>query len=118
MTIYQRASGGHVAESLRPLEDSPEAVELARLANDPESGWRAVAEEPPVPVEPESPDISPAPVEPVEPVAPAERPAKGAAKAEWVAYAVAQGAEQADAETATKDDLIKAHGGEPDGAGE
>ncbi|MFJ5143305.1 hypothetical protein [Streptomyces sp. NPDC088707] len=121
MTIYQRSSGGHVAESVRPLEGSPEAVELEQLAADPASGWRAVADEPPAPVEPDPPVV---PIEPVVPVAPVEpeplveRPAKGAAKAEWVAFAVLQGAEQAEAEAVTKDDLIKVYGGEPDGAGE
>lgn len=89
MTIYQRTSGRHVAESLRPVAGSPEAVELAALAEDPASGWRAVATEPPA----------------------AEAPAKSATKAEWVAYAVTQGADEAEAEAATKDDLIKTYGG-------
>jgi hypothetical protein len=40
-----------------------------------------------------------------------ERPARSASKAEWVAYAVAQGAEQDDAEAATKDQLIERYGG-------
>ncbi|MFE5912084.1 hypothetical protein ACFQ6B_23785 [Streptomyces wedmorensis] len=111
MTIYQRTSGGHVAESLRPVAGSPEAVELAALAEDPASGWRAVATEPPAAVEPEP---SPDPVEPVGPTeAPeaTEPPVKSAAKAEWVAYAVIQGAEEAEAEAATKDDLIRTYGG-------
>lgn len=37
-------------------------------------------------------------------------PAKSANKAEWVAYAVAQGADEADAEASTKDDLIATYG--------
>lgn len=37
-------------------------------------------------------------------------PAKSAAKPDWVAYAVAQGSDQADAEAATKDDLIATYG--------
>lgn len=102
MTIYQRSTGGHVAESMRPVAGSPEAVELAALAADPASGWRAVADEPPTVAEPETPS---------EPIELAEPPAKSAAKAEWVAYAVTQGAEEAAAEAATKDDLIKAFGG-------
>ncbi|WP_329622925.1 hypothetical protein OG357_22950 [Streptomyces sp. NBC_01255] len=97
MTIYQRSNGGHVAESLRPIEGSSEAVELEKLAADPESGWRAVAEKSPAPVGP---------------------PAKTAVKAEWVAYAVAQGAEQAEAEAATKDDLITTYGGDGGGSDE
>lgn len=38
-------------------------------------------------------------------------PAKSASKADWVAYAVAQGADEADADAQTKDDLIAAYGG-------
>lgn len=40
-----------------------------------------------------------------------ERPARSASKAEWVAYAVAQGADQDDAEQSTKDALIEQYGG-------
>ncbi|CAL9480289.1 hypothetical protein SUDANB99_03068 [Streptomyces sp. enrichment culture] len=40
-----------------------------------------------------------------------ERPARSASKAEWVAYAVAQGADQDDAEQSTKDALIERYGG-------
>lgn len=38
-------------------------------------------------------------------------PAKSASKAEWVDYAVAQGADRAEAEAATKDDLVATYGG-------
>lgn len=38
------------------------------------------------------------------------RPAKAASKAEWVAFAVAQGMSEEDAEAATKDDLVSAFG--------
>ncbi|WP_147979897.1 hypothetical protein [Streptomyces sp. MS191] len=91
MTVYQRTTGGHVAESLRPVPGSEEAAELEKLAADPASGWRAVAVEPPAPAGP---------------------PAKSAAKAEWVAWAVAQGADEAEAEKTTKDELISAYGGD------
>lgn len=91
MTEYVRASGPHVAERVRPVPGSPEADAYAALAADPGSGWRAVADEPPAPAGP---------------------PAKSAAKADWVSWAVAQGAEQAEAEKATKDDLITAYGGD------
>jgi hypothetical protein len=37
-------------------------------------------------------------------------PAKSATKDVWIAYAVSQGADQADAEAATKDDLIATYG--------
>ncbi|MFB7029669.1 MULTISPECIES: hypothetical protein [unclassified Streptomyces] len=101
MTIYQRSSGGHVAERLHPVPGSAEAVELEQLAADPSSGWRAVADESPAPAAPEDP---------------AERPAKSAVKAAWVDYAVAQGADPDEAEAATKDDLIEAYGGDGNAA--
>lgn len=91
MTLYQRTNGGHVAESLRPVPGSEEAAELEQLAADPASGWRAVAEEP-------APAAGP--------------PAKSATKGEWVAYAVSQGADEAEAEKTTKDELISAYGGD------
>lgn len=43
----------------------------------------------------------------------AARPAKSAAKGAWVDWAVAQGADRAEAEKATKDDLIAAFGVDP-----
>lgn len=45
-----------------------------------------------------------------DPDGPGGVPPKSANKDEWVAYAVTQGATQADAEAATKDDLIAAYG--------
>jgi hypothetical protein len=38
-------------------------------------------------------------------------PARSASKAEWVAYAVASGTDQDDAEQLTKEQLIEQHGG-------
>lgn len=95
MTEYVRASGPYIAERVRPVPGSLEAEHYAALAADPASGWNAVAEEPPAPAGP---------------------PAKSAAKAEWIAWAVAQGADQADAEKATKDELITIYGGDGDAA--
>lgn len=43
------------------------------------------------------------------PAAPS-RPAKSGVKGEWVEWAVSQGADRAEAEKATKDDLIAAYG--------
>ncbi|MFP8960031.1 hypothetical protein ACLIYP_05580 [Streptomyces nanhaiensis] len=43
---------------------------------------------------------------------PLERPAKSATKGDWVAYAVASGADRETAEAATKDELIERYGGE------
>lgn len=91
MAVYERTSGGHAAERVRPMPGSGEAAELEQLAADPASGWRAVVDEPP---------------------APAGQPTKSAAKAEWVAWAVAQGADLAEAEASTKTDLIDAYGGD------
>ncbi len=91
MTEYVRGSGPYIAERVRAAEGSPEAEAYAALAADPASGWREVAVEPPAPAGP---------------------PAKSAPKADWVAYAVAQGADEAEAEKTTKDELISAYGGE------
>lgn len=38
-------------------------------------------------------------------------PAKSASKDEWVAFAVSKGADPADAEASTKDELIETYGG-------
>lgn len=60
----------------------------------------------------DEPAPEPAPTTPeTPPVTPAEPPAQNAVKAEWVDYAVSQGADRADAEAQTKEDLIKAYGG-------
>ncbi|MFF9910622.1 hypothetical protein [Streptomyces sp. NPDC013457] len=91
MTEYVRGSGPYDAERVRTEAGSTEDDAYAALAADPASGWRVVAEEPPAPAGP---------------------PAKSASKGDWVAYAVSQGADQAEAEKATKDDLISAYGGD------
>ncbi|MEV8623405.1 hypothetical protein [Streptomyces sp. NPDC051079] len=91
MTEYVRGSGPYTAERVRPVPGSPAAEEYAALAADPVSGWRAVAEEPPALAGP---------------------PAKSAAKGDWVTWAVAQGADETEAEASTKTDLIDAYGGD------
>ncbi|MFB7617822.1 hypothetical protein [Kitasatospora sp. NPDC056181] len=52
---YERGSGGHVAERLRPVPGSDEAAALEAMAADPASDWHAVPdpepEEPPAPAE-------------------------------------------------------------------
>ncbi|MGI5418659.1 hypothetical protein [Actinomadura luteofluorescens] len=103
MAVYERGVAGHVAERVQPEPDSGEAARLQALADDPASDWRRVDD--------------PAPAEQPEP----SRPAKSAAKGAWVEWAVSQGADRAEAEKATKDDLIAAYGGEgddPNGGGE
>lgn len=97
MTEYVRGSGPNVAERVRPVPGSAAAAEYAALAADPASGWRVVAETPPAPAGP---------------------PAKSAAKAHWVAWAIASGADRADAESATKDELITIYGGDGDAGDE
>lgn len=88
---YVRWSGHHVAERIRPVPDTADEQRLAALADDPESPWMREAE--PTPAAESS-----------------GRPAQAADKAAWVAWAVAQGAAQADAEAATKADLITQYG--------
>lgn len=46
------------------------------------------------------------------PALPTKTPAKNAPKAEWVGWAVAQGAAPEDAEASTKGDLVELYGGE------
>lgn len=91
MAIYERGTGGFAAERVRPVPGSEEAERYAALAADPASGWRCAEPEPDP--EPEQ-----------EPVV-LERPAKSASKADWVAYAVSQGADQEEAEGKTRDEL-------------
>lgn len=89
MAIYERSTGAHPAERVRPVPGSEDAARYAALAADPESGWRC-AEPDPVPEE--------------EPVV-LERPAKSASTADWKAYAVSQGLDEEEAEKATRDEL-------------
>lgn len=85
--IYQRHSGGHVAERVQPVPGSEEAEKLAALAADPGSDWRCV-----------EPDAEPEPVE-------LSRPVKSASKADWKAYAVSHGMDEEAADKATRDEL-------------
>lgn len=82
---YVRGTGPHIAERIRPAPGSDEETALQSLADDPGSGWTRINDQPPA-----------------EPV---KRPAKSASKADWVAYAVSQGATEADANSATRDEL-------------
>lgn len=97
MAVYERGVAGHVAERVRPEPGSEAADRLQALADNPASDWRRVDD--------------PEPAEESEP----SRPAKSAAKGAWVEWAVAQGADRAEAEKATKDDLITAYGAESSG---
>ncbi|MCM2394356.1 hypothetical protein [Streptomyces albipurpureus] len=99
MAVYERGVGPHVAERVRPAP-GPEAERYAALAADPASGWRCA-----------EPDPAPEPVEP-------KHPTKSASKADWKAYAVAQGMAEEDAEKATRDELAAQYteGGGPGGS--
>lgn len=44
MATYERRSGEHVAESVRPEPGSEAEAAYAALADDPASGWRLVNE--------------------------------------------------------------------------
>ncbi|MFE7273037.1 hypothetical protein [Streptomyces sp. NPDC057623] len=89
MAVYERGSGAHIAERVQPVPGSEEAERYAALADDPASGWRCV-----------EPDPEPEP----EPTV-LERPAKSASKADWKAYAVQEGMDEAEADAATRDEL-------------
>lgn len=97
---YVRASGSHVAERERPAPGSKRDRELAALAEDPATNWRREAD-------PLDDEVFPEP----------KRPAKSGSKADWVAYAVSQGATEDDATAATRDELAAAYAGD-DGGGE
>jgi hypothetical protein len=99
MAVYERGVAGHVAERVRPEPGSDAEARLQVLADNPASDWRRIDD--------------PKPAEQVERSGPS-RPAKSAAKGAWVEWAVAQGADRAEAEKATKDDLIAAYGGGQD----
>jgi hypothetical protein len=92
--IHVRGEGGSVFRLALPLHESIED-RLARghltRVNEDGSAWTG--------------DTDPA-----VPSLPAERPAQAAAKAEWVGWAVAQGANPDDAEGMTKADLIDRYG--------
>jgi hypothetical protein len=91
MATYERCSGEHVAERVRPAAGSEDEKRLERLVSE-GAGWRRV--------EPAAPAAE-------EPTAP---PAQSAAKAEWVRWAVVCGASTEEAEAMTKADLIEKYG--------
>ena len=94
MAVYERGSGGHVAERVRPEPGSESAEKYAALAAAPGSGWRCV-----------EPDVEPE-------TTVTERPAKSAVKADWVAYAQAVDPQTGGLDELTKDQLIELYGGE------
>jgi hypothetical protein len=95
-TGFFRGEGGHVWELDLPLTESFARREqeggLVRV-NEDGSALQGEAEEPEAP----GPE-------------PAVRPSKSASKADWLAYAVSQGADEAEAESMTRDELAKAYG--------
>lgn len=100
---YERGSGGHVAERIRPVPGSADDEHMQVLAADPASGWRRIPDPDEVPAE--DPDGG----DPKDPAdgPPPDRPAKSASKADWVTYAVAQGVDPAEADAATRDALVE-----------
>lgn len=94
MAVYQRGAGDHVAERVQPEPGSDEEQRLEDLAARGEGGWHRVAEA-------ETPSA-------------AERPAKSAPKAAWLAYAQAVDPETDGLEELTKEQLIELYSGEGD----
>lgn len=94
MAEYVRASGGHVAERVRPEPGSDHEAELDRLAEDPATNWRRVDE----------PDSEPEP----------EAPARNASADDWRAYAVAHGMPPDEAGEYSRDKLVRLYLGEKD----
>jgi hypothetical protein len=99
MAVYERGSGGHVAERVRPQPGSEGEAQLAALAADPASPWRRADQDPPAGsgVGSGGPDVG-------------QRPARSAPKGAWVAYAVSLGADEDAADHMTKDQLIERYG--------
>ncbi|MFE9865874.1 hypothetical protein ACFYPZ_24570 [Streptomyces sp. NPDC005506] len=97
-TAYFRGEGGHVWEMDLPLgEQHARAHKEGRLVrvNQDGSAFSESAEES------EASSTEPASI---------PMPSKGGSKADWVAYAVAQGADVAEAESKTRDQLVDAYG--------
>lgn len=46
MAVYERTSGPHVAERVRPVPGSDDEARLEKLAADRTDGWRRVEEQP------------------------------------------------------------------------
>jgi hypothetical protein len=92
MAVYERRSGAFVAEREQPEPGSDREKELQGYVDAGTGNWSRVDEAAPAPDAP-------------------KQPAKTASKGDWVDWAVSQGAERAEADKATKDDLIKAYGG-------
>ena len=93
-SIYVRGEGGSVFKMDLPLPE-PIAERLTKGL------LRRVNADGSPHTEP-SPDV---------PGAPAEEPAKSATKAEWIGWAVANGADLEEVEAMTKADLIEKYGG-------
>ena len=93
MAVYQRGAGDHVAERVQPEPGSDEEQRLDDLVARGEGGWHRVAEEAP---------------------SAADRPAKSAPKAAWLAYAQAVDPDTGGLDELTKDQLIELYGGEGD----
>ncbi len=113
MAIYQRGAGDHIAERVQPEPGSKEEQRLAELVARGEGGWHRVEDEAPAEPGPQDPPSGGGEGSGSGPEE-SKPPARSASKADWVAYAVAQGADQADAEAKTRDQLAElfATGGE------
>lgn len=93
-TIHVLGEGGAVIAMDLPLHDA--------IAHRMTTGQlRRVNEDGSPYTEPSAPDV---------PALPTQAPAANATKSEWVGWAVAKGADPAEAEAMTKADLIEAHG--------
>ncbi|MFE7029453.1 hypothetical protein ACFU9Y_04020 [Streptomyces sp. NPDC057621] len=96
-TGFFRGEGGHVWELDLPLNEA-----FARREQ--EGGLVRVTQDgSPFQEDAEEPEQAPG-------TEPADRPSKSASKKDWVAYAVSQGADEAEAESKTRDELAEAYG--------
>lgn len=130
-TVFVQGSGGAIVKMDVPgdvhrrerfdLDIEKGALRLvdpADVVEDPHPRWpdsvRYVLRKGAAPIDPAPPAVEPGPADEVtpEPVSDVvEQPKKSASKADWVEFAVAQGAEREAAEALTKDDLVAQFGG-------
>ncbi|MDC2953381.1 hypothetical protein PO587_02805 [Streptomyces gilvifuscus] len=99
MAIYQRGAGDHVAERVQPEPGGPEEKRLDALVEQGADGWHRID------------NTQPEAAEPAVTQEPSKKPNKASSKADWVAWAVHQGADQEEAEGLTLATLIERYHG-------
>jgi hypothetical protein len=127
MPMYERGAGAHVAERVRVPEGSEDEARYEELVKG-GGNWRRVEDE--APADPDESGYMPPPAEqhellgeltqglvkvappdPEDSGAKPKLPNRTASKADWKAYAIASGMDEADVEKATRDELAELYHG-------